>query len=423
MKTIKLFVCLAYTGIFTFSQKNYDLAPLDYPKYVVERLCSPAMEGRGYVASGCQKAAHFIQNEFQALGLLPYHGKTAQSFNLSVNTFPRRCKVRMDGKPQKPGIDFLVNPSSSAFSGTLKVLSLNASEILQYPFGKNLHPGYIISFIPTKGMSVDTLKLVKLKLEKLARIEIPVIEFTNEKLTWSVSSETFKYPYIQSVVTLNALPKAITLKIDTEYKENVEVENLLGYLPSKTPSDSLIILCAHYDHLGRMGKRTYFPGGNDNASGVAMMLQLTRKLKKEPLNNHNVLFIAFAGEEIGLVGSHLFLNSGALDRSKVSMVLNLDIMGSGEEGITVVNGSVFPAFFERIVNINQTYGLLPAVKPRGKAANSDHYAFSQAGIPALFIYTMGVNKNYHDIYDTFNALSFSAFTSIETLLISFLKTF
>ena len=424
MKTINALFVYFLTGIVAFSQGKPTSDPLAYPRQIVKQLCSPAMEGRGYVRSGCQKAARFLKQEFQTMGLLEYRGVSTQPFKLSVNTFPKACKLRFGWKNKKPGIDFIVNPSSGGYAGHLKVLSLNAQEILQYPFGKSKNRGYILSFVPRLGISADTLKMVRLKLEKLARIELPVLEFTREKLTWSVSSETFKYPYVQCILSTNeACPKQIHLKIDAVYKENITVENVFGYIPSKNPSDSLIILCAHYDHLGRMGRKTYFPGGNDNASGVGMLLSVAKKLKRTPLEKYNVLCIAFAGEEIGLVGSQAFLESPLLDRSKVSMVLNMDIMGSGEEGITVVNGSVYTGLFDRLVKINQTYGLLKAIKPRGKAANSDHFVFSNAGIPALFIYTMGENKNYHDVKDTYDALSFSAFNALETLVLTFLKSF
>ena len=66
---------------------------------------------------------------------------------------------------------------------------------------------------------------------------------------------------------------------------------------------------------------------------------------------------------------------------------------------------------------------LSFIKPRGPAANSDHYPFTQAGVPAFFIYTMGPNKNYHDVYDQFNALSFAKFDSIQKLLLEFLRGF
>jgi Zn-dependent M28 family amino/carboxypeptidase len=172
-----------------------------------------------------------------------------------------------------------------------------------------------------------------------------------------------------------------------------------------------------------MGKNTYFPGANDNASGVAMLLSLAKEIQQQPLQNHHVLFIAFAGEEIGLEGSQFFVDQHILGSDQISCVLNLDIMGSGEEGITVVNGAVHKALFQRLLDLNELTQSVPVIKPRGKAANSDHYPFSEAGIPAIFIYTMGPNKNYHDIHDKAAALSFDRFDQLHYLLLRFIQSF
>lgn len=95
-------------------------------------------------------------------------------------------------------------------------------------------------------------------------------------------------------------------------------------------------------------------------------------------------------------------------------------MGSGEEGITVVNATKHPESFQKLVDINTQEKYVPLVKSRGPAANSDHYWFSERGVPAFFIYTMGPNKNYHDIFDTYENLSFSKFIPISELLKKFI---
>ncbi len=397
---------------------------LQYGKRITHDLCSPKFHGRGYVNNGCDLAADYLSREFAQLKMDTFNGYSQQPFYLSVNTFPGRCKVRLGGKRILPGKDYLVHPSSHGYKGKITLLSMSAAEILKYSYNKNQEKNLGIAFKPSPALSKDTLKMVRTKLEKMARVQMPVVEYTREKLTWSVSNETYQFPYLQIFdTTISKLEKSIFLNIQQEFLSNISVKNVLGFIPSVNPSDSFIIVCAHYDHLGRMGKKTYFPGANDNASGVAMMLSLARSLVESPLQHHNVLFIAFAGEEIGLVGSQFFVNQNILGVEQVSLVLNLDIMGSGEEGITVVNGSVFPYFFDKLTQLNQSLNSVPVVKVRGKAANSDHYPFSEKGIPSLFIYTMGSNKNYHDIYDGSEALSFDKFEALHYLMLRFLKGF
>jgi hypothetical protein len=97
-------------------------------------------------------------------------------------------------------------------------------------------------------------------------------------------------------------------------------------------------------------------------------------------------------------------------------------MGSGEEGITVVNATLFPKEFDALTAINDKGQLLKQVKKRGTAANSDHYWFTEKGVPAFFIYTMGDNKHYHDVLDTYEALSFSEYADITRLIAEFVKT-
>ena len=97
----------------------------------------------------------------------------------------------------------------------------------------------------------------------------------------------------------------------------------------------------------------------------------------------------------------------------------MDIMGTGEEGITVVNGSIYKSEFDLLKEINLTNAFINDVKIRGKSANSDHYHFSEKGVKAFFIYTMGGIKAYHDIYDRPETLPLNAFENVFKLITKF----
>ena len=157
--------------------------------------------------------------------------------------------------------------------------------------------------------------------------------------------------------------------------------------------DSFIIFCGHYDHLGKMGEATFY-GANDNASGIAMLLDMASYFTKNP-QKYSIAFIAFGGEEAGLVGSYNYVQSPEIPLSKTRFVFNMDLMGSGDNGATIVNGSVFKGAFEALSAINEKNDYLPRIKVRGKAANSDHYFFTEAGVPSFFIYLMGEYTHYH----------------------------
>ena len=97
----------------------------------------------------------------------------------------------------------------------------------------------------------------------------------------------------------------------------------------------------------------------------------------------------------------------------------MDIMGTGDEGIKVVNATEHKKEFDQLVKINSEKNLLPLVSPRGKAANSDHYFFEEAGVKTFFIYTLGGIKAYHDIYDRPETLPLTKFVEVYKLLLEF----
>jgi Zn-dependent M28 family amino/carboxypeptidase len=218
---------------------------------------------------------------------------------------------------------------------------------------------------------------------------------------------------------------SIELHIETRLLKDHVAKNIIGYVPAKKQAKKkpFLFITAHYDHLGRMGQASYFPGANDNASGNGMIFSIAQELLKNPLDDYNVVFIAFAGEEIGLLGSKYFVEHPLVPLKKIRFMLNMDIMGSGEDGITCVNSTLFKNEFERLLKLNGYGKWLSLIKPRGPAANSDHHFFTEAGVPAFFIYTMGPNKNYHDIYDSYEALSFGKFNEIQHLMLEFIRGF
>ncbi|MFB0926414.1 MAG: M28 family peptidase, partial [Vicingaceae bacterium] len=132
-----------------------------------------------------------------------------------------------------------------------------------------------------------------------------------------------------------------------------------------------------------------------------------------------VVFIAFGAEEIGLVGSQYFVQNPPFDLKKINFVFNMDLMGTGSEGAMIVNGKIFENQYKSLTKINEEHNYLPIIKKRGKAANRDHYWFSENGVPAFFIYLMGGIKAYHDIYDVSETLPLTKFEDTFRLIRDF----
>ena len=179
---------------------------------------------------------------------------------------------------------------------------------------------------------------------------------------------------------------------------------------------------AHYDHLGGFGDSLYFAGANDNAAGVALMLSIAKWYQAHP-PPFSVVFIAFAGEEVGggLMGSKYYTDHPAIKLKNISFLINLDLVGNGEEGITVVNATEFPSAFSLMQKINKSQNYLSNIYSRGKARNSDHYWFTENGVPSFFIYTMGKRKAYHDVLDISSTLALPEVNDLQLLITEFIR--
>ena len=414
--------------IFTFVTFSV-FSQIEEVRRITQTLCSKEFHGRGYVNQGDSIAAEYIAKEFKKIGLKPLKGKKYfQSFQFNVNAFPGKMNVQIGSKKLIPGIHFLVDPSSARGFTTLKPKSIS----IQTALSKDLliqsineireSKEYNSVALEFQNASKDTIKLLAGIANQIAEI-LPVIEISNKKLTWSVAQNQLKYPYLIVQDSVYQSNQEWKIEIDAHLIESHNARNVIGYLKGTGGKNAkTLVFSAHYDHLGQMGLDTYFPGANDNASGTAILISMAKYFKDFPIDC-NIIFMAFAGEEIGLLGSKYFVENPLVNLDKISFLVNLDIMGSGEDGITVVNATKFEKEFDELVKINEDKQLLKQIKKRGPAANSDHYWFSEKGVPSFFIYTMGLNNNYHDIFDTYEALSFQEYEDITRLLVRFVSMF
>jgi hypothetical protein len=399
-------------------------APLfaqDYHSYI-DTLCGDYMAGRGYVNDGHLKAAQFISNEIESLGLKKFGSSYFQKFNVDVNTFPGDQKFRFNRQDLKIGKDIIPKPFSAAGKGRARILRLDTmifhSEQSRQEFlGKNLRRKALV--YTTEEYS----QLTEMPYDFVEHLFSADISLElKPKLTASYSTKQYKSLNFEVVDSLYSEDiKRIKYKSDALFLESLETQNIIGYLPSSTKNSKYILITAHYDHLGKMGE-AIFPGANDNASGVSMILTLANYFSRVRMaRKYNLVFIAFGAEESGLLGSEYFVKNPMIPLDSIRFVMNLDLMGNGEKGITIVNGKVFEEEMKIIEEINEESNFLPEIKKRGKAANSDHYHFSEKGIPAFFIYTMGGKPWYHDIYDRPEELTLEKFEEIQHLIIQFIN--
>jgi len=391
---------------------------------ILNTICSEDFHGRGYAMGGVEKTARFIEKRLKKYHLKKFDKTYFQEFKIHVNTLSGNNLIRLNNKDLTPGIDYLISASSGSLKGKFSLAVINA-DLINKPekFRK-----FIDSDFSDKVILIDTFGLhrksfndaYKLITERNILKAKAIIKITRKNLIYVPSQIRKNFPLIilkESSLPNN--PRDIQIDIGSKYYPDFMTKNIIAYIKGK--SDTSIVLSAHYDHLGTMGANVYFPGANDNGSGVAALLTLAKYFSKQKKPKYNIVFMFFSGEELGLQGSYYYTQHPVFPLSKIKFMINLDMVGSGDKGIKVVNGTVFKQQFDTLVSINDKHRYLPAIKIRGKAANSDHYFFFEEGVPAIFIYTLGKYKEYHNIFDTPELLPLSKFDGLMHLLIDFIN--
>ena len=415
-------------------------------RHTIHDLTAPALYGRGYVQNGDKKAAAYLRHRFRELGLQPLAPNYTQEFTLDINTFPGRLQLRLAcGKRQfpllgnhyalRPGEDFIAAPTSGpGKAGTI----LSAAPILRFDtlaFTDAAAQQRLLRHSWKQGglavRATEQHRFAALPTALQQHIDSAAFRLTLvSKLTASLAPEQagqVRLEVLESVWnnyvsrSREASPTVAALRVDAELKRQYRTQNIIGYVPGRLQPDSFLFVTAHYDHLGTMGRRTYFPGANDNASGTAMLLELAAHYA-QPKNQpaYSIVFVAFGAEEAGLVGSRYFAEHPLVPLGRIRFLMNLDLLGTGSEGATVVNGREFPTQFQLLRRLNEAHQALPSLTARGRAANSDHFPFSERGVPAFFLYTRGGITAYHDVHDRAETLPLTAFTGVFKLVQTFL---
>lgn len=353
-----------------------------FARKMLDTLTSTHFWGRGYTNDGVLKAADFLTSQLKSYGLQPMDGKNyLQYFSYPVNTFPGKMEVTLNGLALLPGSDFIISPDSRGVKGSGRLIQKDS-----------------VTF-------VDTVNKILVVFEK--------------KLTWSVEAKALPYTVIElDRNKVNVIPQTIKANIENKEIASFKTANICSIVKGTAKPDSIIVYTAHYDHLGGMGSKTYFPGANDNASGVVQLLTLAKYYAAHS-QPYSMAFILFSGEEAGLLGSKYFTDNPLIPLSNIRFLVNLDLEGTGIDGITVVNATVYPKEFAMLKQINEKDKYMVKINSRGKAANSDHYLFTEKGVPAFYIYTLGGIQAYHDIYDVSATLPLNKYEDEFRLLVKF----
>ena len=391
---------------------------------VVKELTSAKYQGRGYARDGANKAGHYLQKAFQKAGA---DEVIIQPFQLDINTFPGKMELSVDGKKQIPGVDFTMREFSPGAHGTFPLYYIDTANYdserifrdLSLPENKNCFVvcdfwfsykhGADFKRLQTKGGAPNAgllftweepLKFYKAYGEKV--VDKPII--------W------VPYRFPQDA-------KTITVDIDNKFLKSYECFNVIAKVEG-CRHDSCYVFTAHYDHLGNLGKKVYYAGANDNASGTAAIVTLAAYYAQHR-PEYDMYFIAFSGEDANLRGSEWYADHPIVPLTQIKYLFNIDMIGDNnpvqycevsDEGMRGF------ALFEQINAEKKHFKALN----RGKlAGNSDHYPFALRHVPCIFFENEEGDafKYYHTVHDTYDNFLTDTYEPLFRLITSFINQY
>ncbi|TVR59214.1 MAG: M20/M25/M40 family metallo-hydrolase [Spirochaetaceae bacterium] len=186
--------------------------------------------------------------------------------------------------------------------------------------------------------------------------------------------------------------------------------NVLGVLPGRDPdlSSEYVVIGAHHDHLGAFtdDPAGIYHGADDNASGVAAVLELAEYFATTGPRDRTLVFVTFTGEEYGLLGSQIFVRDQIVQTEKIALMINLDMLGRNpDQPVRVYTGRIPPERRERLEGFAEKHRVEVTFRTGRLDAVSDHFPFHSAGVPVVSFFT-GLHDDYHTPHDTAERLDY-----------------
>lgn len=369
-KNIFLFL-VSFLSVCQLSAQNADSIYVDQSeiKDIVSILASDSLKGRGNHTIELAKAADYIAKKFTAFGLQTFPGwSTFQRPFYMFATNAARDILRWNGKKLDTH-DFTyltteIIPTSKTLTD-FKIIEI-----------ENNLPD---SFFYYNSYETDVLIWIKKKLSK-----------EEELLSNNAVFRTDLFKHNVLIVANENRPENLLLRLNNNYYENILL-NIVGVLPGKSKPGEVIIFSAHYDHIGTEIKGIndgIYNGANDNASGVAALLMLAQYYTIQDNNERTLVFCAFSGEELGLLGSKVFVNY--INPKIVKAVINMDMIGIPQKGknhvvITGPYNSRLSKIFRKNLSTFKSNMIVDPDNSKDLFERSDNYPFALKGVAAQTI--------------------------------------
>lgn len=406
-------------------------------------LADDKLEGREMNSAGEKLAAEYLEKKFKKLGLkgISSSGSYRITFETSKVSRGKNNVLSVSDKVLDIGTDFFpLDISSNGDINNLGTVSVGFGIVapeLGYDDYANVgsvkDKVVIINFSSPDGVHPhskyakyhDLQSRASLAKEKGAA---GVIVFNPDK-TLRNPDQNFKnirpvgIPVVFVVEKYQSLletqPAVAHLAVDLQ-KETSMVPNVAGFWDNG--AEKTVVIGAHYDHLGlggegslHAGEKAIHNGADDNASGTAGMIELARFLPTSDLINNNYLFIAFTGEEKGLLGSKAFVENSPLALEKINYMINMDMIGRlSENKALVINGIGTSPAWEPALESLSCYDLKISTTESG-VGPSDHTSFYLKDIPVLHFFS-GSHADYHKPSDDADKVNYSGMADIITYI-------
>ena len=435
-----LILLLAFCAMQSGAQ---DLA---HYKRVIKELASARYQGRGYAKGGANKAGLFLEKEYKKAGV---DEVTLQPFKLDLNTFSGRMEMgtltpvpspsrgenkhspsgetERGWKSLQPGVDFSMREYSPGVHGEFPVyhvdtLNFDANRM----FADLAKPEYANALVACEFWFTYRHKDAFSRLQKAG-------ECNNAGLiyTWPAPIKFFK-AYGHRVVEKPIIwvtPEAIKdvqrvrLNVDNKFLKDYECFNVIAKVEGQR-HDSCYVFTAHYDHLGNLGKKIFYAGANDNASGTACIVTLAEYYAKHK-PQYDMYFLSFSGEDANLRGSEFFANNPIVPLSQIKYLFNIDMIGDNNPVQYCECSDEGMRGYQLFEQINNDKHYFTSLHRGDLAANSDHYPFATRHVPCIFLENEKGDafQYYHTIFDTYETVKFDSYEPVFRLVRDFIERY
>ena len=394
-------------------------------------LAGPALHGRGSGTEDEHRAAQFIANKLKLYGLAPAAGDgqyiqtaTLRSREVVGNptltvgnlakplVFTHGKQIAMSG-PSQPQITAVLQkfdlnddktPASDVTSGAAVFLKLKP--------GTSMEEAWQILEPYRSGKAaivvVASSSAAQAMFDRLAKQPPAIPQHIGDQPPTARAVLVLAKP--ETFDLLWAEPAGTTIKLQAQIKpwKTEHTWNVLGKIEGTGEEEQVILLSAHFDHLGVEGGKTYY-GADDDASGTVAVMELARVLAKEPKPKRTVVVALWGSEESGLVGSRYFLANPTFDLTHIAANLEFEMIGRPDPKLKP--DELWLTGWDRTnlgpELVQHGAKLVGDPHPAEKFfMRSDNYALAQHGVIAQTVSSFGLHKDYHQPTDTVDKIDF-----------------